>query len=512
VENVQKDAAEHVLGMIKIQLPEEERLILEQTLTEQNIEEVLKLLPNGKATGIDGLPYEFWKWLNEKSKSITEDEQKNTPFNLIQCLTSVYNDIETNGVAQTTNFAEGWMCPLHKGKDRRDIANYRPITLLNSDYKIFTKALALKLARTAPLVIHENQAGFLPGRSITDQIRLTQMIINYAEVEEKEGAIIALDQEKAYDKIAHNYLWDVLNRFNFPPLFTNTVKSLYSNAETAVMINGELSSKYRVTRGVRQGDPLSCLLFDLAIEPLAEMLRQSNLVGFKAPGMAYRTVVTMFADDTTVYLTKDDNFETLQNILDAKFNTSKTEIIPVGPKTYWQKLRETKKLNEHCSTTLPPGPKVAKDGQAIRILGAWIGNETDEQAIWSPIIEKIEKSLKRWERVHPTVEGRKIIIQRTIGSMTQYLTVAKGMPNEIMRLLTAMSRSFIWDNEGKVPISLDILNRPIEKGGKNLLNLEHRNEAIELMWLKGLLAPAHSRPTWALFAHALLHQEKAYMS
>jgi hypothetical protein len=119
-------------------------------------------------------------------------------------------------VSQGTNFAEGWMCPLYKKKDRRDIANYRPITLLNSDYKMFTKALALKLACTAPIVIHENQAGFIPGRSITDQIRLTQMIMNYAEVEEQEGAIIALDQEKAYDKISHNYLWNVLDKFNFP--------------------------------------------------------------------------------------------------------------------------------------------------------------------------------------------------------------------------------------------------------------------------------------------------------
>lgn len=81
------------------------------------------------------------------------------------------------------------MCPLYKKKDRREIANYRPITLLNSDYKILTKALALKMARTVPSIIHENQAGFVPGRSITDQIRLTQMIMNYAEVEEKDGAV-----------------------------------------------------------------------------------------------------------------------------------------------------------------------------------------------------------------------------------------------------------------------------------------------------------------------------------
>jgi hypothetical protein len=75
-EDIQTEASEHVvLGVIKTQLPAEERSLLEQTLTKQNIEEVLKLLPNGKATGIDGLPYEFWKWLLEKSKHVPKDGQ-----------------------------------------------------------------------------------------------------------------------------------------------------------------------------------------------------------------------------------------------------------------------------------------------------------------------------------------------------------------------------------------------------------------------------------------------------
>src|SRR5207245_2067975 len=111
----------------------------------------------------------------------------------------------------------------------------------------------------------------------------------------------ALDQEKAYDKILHEYLWKTLEKFGLPISFINTVKSLYRNAESLVIINGEKSSKFRVSRGVRQGDPLSCLLFDIAIEPLAELLRQSNLQGFRTPNQQHRSIVSMFADDTTIY-------------------------------------------------------------------------------------------------------------------------------------------------------------------------------------------------------------------
>jgi hypothetical protein len=209
------------------------------------------------------------------------------------------------------------------------------------------------LAKTAPDVLHPNQAGFISGRSITDQIKLTEIILEYAEVKEINGVIVALDQEKAYDKITHNYLWEVLEKFNFPKHFIECVKTLYSDAETSVIINGIQSSPFKVTRGVRQGDPLSCLLFDLAIEPLAEMLRQSELKGFQVPGMEYRVVVTMFADDTTVYLTERDDYAKLKSILDtwciaagAKFNVSKTEIMPIGTIEYRKSLHDLRILRK----------------------------------------------------------------------------------------------------------------------------------------------------------------------
>jgi hypothetical protein len=75
-------------------------------------------------------------------------------------------------------------------------------------------------------VIEKDQAGFVPGRSIVDQVNLTEAIINYAEYEELNGVIVALDQEKAYDKIRHNYLWSALEAINFPRHFTNIVRSL----------------------------------------------------------------------------------------------------------------------------------------------------------------------------------------------------------------------------------------------------------------------------------------------
>ena len=123
--------------------------------------------------------------------------------------------------------------------------------------------------KAAPSCIHKNQAGFMPGRDIHDQVRLARLMVHSTEATEQNGLLIALDQEKTYNKITHDYLLCTLEIYNFLESFQKTVKFLYKNAETSVMINGVLSKPFNVTRGVRPGDPLSCLLFNITIEPLA---------------------------------------------------------------------------------------------------------------------------------------------------------------------------------------------------------------------------------------------------
>lgn len=176
-----------------------------------------------------------------------------------------------------TNFAEGWMCPIYKKKDKCDISNYRPITVLNTDYKTLTKILTERTSKVACSLIHPDQAGFIKGMSIFDQTELIRTVLHMGSTQEQEGAIICLDQEKAYDKIRHDFLCRTLQQFGFPHEYIQTVQNIYSTADTRVILNGVIGPNFLVKRGVRQGDPLSCLLFDLAIESLAELLRSSGL-------------------------------------------------------------------------------------------------------------------------------------------------------------------------------------------------------------------------------------------
>lgn len=241
--------------------PNREKAKLVKRLSAEEIEGALRASTNGTAAGLDGLTYKFWKKICEKE--LTDKKQDRPTFLVIETLRIIFNDIEEKGVREGTGFTEGWMCPLYKKKDKKDISNYRPITLLNTDYKLLTKSLAMKLIEVAPKIINKAQAGFMPGRSIFDQVKLLKLLINYTEAMDENGVIVVLDQEKAYNKISYEYLWRTMRKFNLPENLIKTVKSLYEGAETRIMINGILSAPFKVKRGVRQGDPLLCLLLTL---------------------------------------------------------------------------------------------------------------------------------------------------------------------------------------------------------------------------------------------------------
>ena len=488
------------LEAAKERISEEEKALLDTVITETEVEAALITAKSNTAPGLDGIPVELWKRLYKNHK---KDEDKG--IDIVKLLTRVYNDVEGNGPHPESRFSDGWMCPIHKKKDKKDIANYRPITLLNTDYKLFTKALSTRVQMVAPKLLHPDQAGFMKDRSIQDQVRLLDIILPYAEKIALDGAIVALDQEKAYDKIDHAYMWKTLENANIPISMVNTIKSLYTNAHTSVMINGYLSAPFLITRGVRQGDPLSCLLFNIAIEPLACMLRDDpRLRGLPMPGGAGNLIVSLFADDTTVFLAKEDSFEALNEILNrwclastAKFNIGKTEIIPIGSTQHRQRVLNERTLNSTDTEKVQENIHIAKDQEPVRLLGGFIGNKIETQQIWSTQIEKLKDDYKAWGKRHLSNKEKRRVIQTFGGGRTQYQATGQGIPKEVQDRLNKETKKFWNENEsGRGSIALQTLQSPIAVGGQGLLNFEDRNDAIEIMKIKSYLK-SEQRPKWA---------------
>ncbi len=317
-----------------------------------------------------------------------------------------------------------------------------------------------------------------------------------------------------YDKIHHDYLWETIQVFNLPPIFISSIKALYSHAHMQVAINSVLSQPFKVTRGVRQGDPLSCLLFDIAIEPLTCMLRNNQgILGLAIPGTNKKLVVNMFADNTTLYLSELNNFDHVEKILHqwcdvsgARFNLEKTEIVPIGNNDHRLTIANTRKINPQDLTPLNDKIHIARDGEAVRSLGVWIGNKSHDLTPWEITLDKIKKKLDLWNKGRPTLHGKRTIVQTFIGGHTQYLTKGQGMPAHIEMTITKLTHNFIWSDEMTPRLALNYLYKPIEEGSINLLDIHARNQAIEITWLKEYLNLMPLRPMWATVMDILINR------
>ncbi len=122
-------------------------------------------------------------------------------------------------------------------------------------------------------VIHSDQSYCVPRRSIVDNISLIRDALEVSKLLNLDFGLISLDQEKAFDRVEHFYLWKTLEAFGFKQDFIKMVQVLYSEVESVLKINGGLCAPFQVKRGVRQGCALSGMLYSLAIEPLLQQIR-----------------------------------------------------------------------------------------------------------------------------------------------------------------------------------------------------------------------------------------------
>ncbi|KAF8993828.1 hypothetical protein BDQ17DRAFT_1392526 [Cyathus striatus] len=235
------------------------------------------------------------------------------------------------------------------------------------------------------------------------------------------------------------------------------------------------------------------------------MLQKSNLKGFDIPGHPKKLITSLFTDDTSVYLSAEDNPNELFTILNewcaasgAKFNVSKMEILPIGNATHQQLINNERKQNP-AHEAISPTIKIAKDGEPIHALGAFIRNKINNTEIWTPTMEKCEDLFEKWARTNPTLEGQCQLIQLVAGGETQYKT-------RVEQHLQKMIVNFLWDNSPSL-VAKSIMREPHEHGGKKLLDIEIRNEAIEVMKLQHYLDLSENRPRWAYLADNLIARE-----
>ena len=199
----------------------EQKYFVDSEITIEECGKALSQLSNNKSPGCDGLPTEFYKFFWGYLKYMVYDSFKWS--------------IETKSLSMNQKRGVITLVPKH-GKDVRHLSNWRPISVLNTDYKILTKLYALRLQTVLGDIINPDQVGYLKGRFIGENIRTIKDIMDYTQYFKMSGLIALIDFQKASDTVNWSFLIKCLNSFNFGDKFISTVKMLYSDIEQ-IMVN-----------------------------------------------------------------------------------------------------------------------------------------------------------------------------------------------------------------------------------------------------------------------------------
>ena len=243
-------------------LSDKESQRLEGELTVDECTNSVYKMKLNKSPGLDGLTVEFYRNFWPYIKCIA-----------VKVFNSCYKYQEL-----TDSQKIGVISLIYKKNDPLNLDNYRPITLLNVDTKIIAYSLAQRIKPVLAKIIHSDQNGYIKNRYIGYNIRQIQDIIDYADKFNIEGAILFLDFSKAFDSLEWEFMHQSLIKFGFKHSMLKWVKTLYTNIKGCISNNGWISKTYSINRGIRQGCPLSALLFVVAVEILACRIRQDNNV------------------------------------------------------------------------------------------------------------------------------------------------------------------------------------------------------------------------------------------
>ena len=161
-----------------------------------------------------------------------------------------------------------------KDRDKRFIKNWRPISLLNVDSKIISKALSEKLKEVLPDLISSQQTAYVKNRHIGESGRLISDIIEITKIRKIGGFLVTMDIEKAFDSLDHNFLISTLEKYGFGQNFILWIKILLNDQESCVINGGKTTKYFILGRGARQGDTISAFLFILALEVLFLLMKE----------------------------------------------------------------------------------------------------------------------------------------------------------------------------------------------------------------------------------------------
>uniref|UniRef100_A0A670K0T0 Reverse transcriptase domain-containing protein n=1 Tax=Podarcis muralis TaxID=64176 RepID=A0A670K0T0_PODMU len=447
-------------------LSQDKQATLNYKITQQEIESAIQNMQLGKSPGPDGLTSKYYKILREY---------------LTQPLMEVCNQI-MEGKGAPESWKEAFITLILKlESEKTQLKNYRPISLLNVDYKIFADILASRFKKVLNEVIHKDQAGFLPGRHLSDN---TRNIIDVLELLQTnlntKAVLIFIDAEKAFDNISWKFMKENLEGMGVGRAFQNGIEAIYSEQKAKLIVNNVVTEEFKIEKGTRQGCPLSPLLFISVLEVLLNLIRKDQLVeGIQVGGKQYK--LKAFADDLVLTLQEPESstkralelIYEFGRVAGFKLNKQKTKVLA-------KNLTSSEIDGFQKEMELNVVKKVKYLG--VNMTGKNLNLFKDNyEKCWS----EIKKDLETWSRLKLSLLGRIAAVKMNVLPKMLFLFQTLQIVDrvECFGKWQKDIMKFVW--QGKKPrIKFKILTDAKERGGFALPDLRLYYEAASFCWMR----------------------------
>jgi len=297
-----------------------------------------------------------------------------------------------------------------------ELNEFRSISLVGCIYKILSKVLANRLRKVLPSVIDANQSAFLEGRGLLDSVLVANETVDFLKKEKKSGVLVKVDFEIAYDSVNWKFLYYMMGRLGFSPIWIKWIKACMESASVSVLVNGSPTKEVKPKRGLRQGDPLAPFLFLIVAESLIGLMRNARSAdlfkGVEVGSQRVQVDLLKFADDMLFFcspmyhnvLVIKVMLRSFELVSGLKVNFHKSTVGAVGISEL--DLRVFSKCLNSRHMSLP-----------FKYLGMPIGGNPKKTVFWNSVVDKIRSRLSIWKERLLSMACRICLIKSVISTL-----------------------------------------------------------------------------------------------
>ena len=454
IENCNLEKQNNFLDNIPKSITDGDNHNLVNVISEVELYETLSKMSVNKSPGIDGIPVEFYLELWDIIKT-----------EMCEIFNAIISNLKLDG-----NQNLGIITLISKdSNDDENLSDWRPISLLCVDAKILAKLYAERLKKVIDKVVHPNQY-CAPYKTIVDSNNNIRDLIFYCNKENVPGCILNLDWSKAFDKVNIDFLCKIMSKMGFSNTFIDVIMIFYVDRTSRCLVNGNLTDTFKVERGIRQGCPLSMLLFIISQEPLYTSIEICHkIIPFKTPNSSLK--LQGYADDTNIILSDDQSiYEAFKMVIDfteaagASLNIRKTKIFGMGTwsgKTTW------------------PINSIKVETEYLYTLGIKHTNSYQDSinTCWSEVHDKIKNQAKTMISRTLTILQKTIIVNSILTSQIWYRAQTYPLSLDWSRKINKIICNYIWGSKIN-PIKHATLTLDKKEGGLSLVCIYTKAKSI----------------------------------